>query len=140
MDTLRAILVTAEPLEVDVWKWTYKVVGTGYTPVVDSNPRELTGRIPVVNMYVQSEIGTFVTGNLANYTFPPIVPGSCGPSNDLRLQAPLVIVKGSVDPNLVRKSIRERLGPIAEPRNIIVLNAMPETQLNEMWRTYCKPA
>ncbi|MEM4430562.1 MAG: AMP-binding protein, partial [Thermofilaceae archaeon] len=38
-----------------------------------------TGRIPVVCMYVQSELGTFVTGNLLNYTFPPLVPGSVGP-------------------------------------------------------------
>ena len=78
MDTLRAILVTAEPLEVDVWRWAYTVVGTGYTPVIDSIPEKLTGRIPVVNMYIQSEIGTFVTGNLMNYTFPPIIPGSVG--------------------------------------------------------------
>jgi len=78
VDTLRAILVTAEPLEVTVWRWAYSVVGTGYTPTVDSIPEKLTGRIPVVNMYIQSEIGTFITGNLVNFTFPPIVPGSVG--------------------------------------------------------------
>jgi len=79
IDTLRAILVTAEPLEVDTWWWTYRVVGTGYTPFIDSVPGSFSGRIPVVNMYIQSEIGSFVTGNLLNYTFPPLVPGSVGP-------------------------------------------------------------
>ncbi|MFZ8783059.1 MAG: AMP-binding protein [Desulfurococcaceae archaeon] len=79
LDTLRAILVTAEPLEVDVWWWTYRVVGTGRTPFITSVPGELTGRIPVVNLYIQSEIGTFITGNLVNYTFPPLLPGSAGP-------------------------------------------------------------
>ncbi|MEM0459144.1 MAG: AMP-binding protein [Thermofilaceae archaeon] len=79
LDTLRAILVTAEPLEVEVWEWAYRHLGTGTTPIVDSNPSKLTGRIPVVCMYVQSELGTFVTGNLLNYTFPPLVPGSVGP-------------------------------------------------------------
>jgi acetyl-CoA synthetase len=79
LDTLRAILVTAEPLEADVWWWTYRVVGTGKTPLITSTPSELTGRIPVVNMYIQSEIGTFITGNLVNYTFPPLLPGSTGP-------------------------------------------------------------
>ncbi|MEM0355539.1 MAG: AMP-binding protein [Desulfurococcaceae archaeon] len=79
IDTLKAILVTAEPLEIDVWEWTYRVVGTGYTPMIESIPGKQTGRIPVVNMYIQSEIGSFVTGNLLNYTFPPIAPGSTGP-------------------------------------------------------------
>lgn len=80
LDTLRAILVTAEFLERDVWWWTYRVVGTGSSPLISSNPEEQTGRIPVVNMYIQSEIGTFVTGNLVNYTFPPLKPGSAGPA------------------------------------------------------------
>ena len=79
MDTLKAILVTAEPLEPEVWEWAYKVIGTGSTPLVDSVPEALTGRIPVVNMYIQSELGTFITGNLVNYTFTPIAPGSVGP-------------------------------------------------------------
>lgn len=78
MDTLRAILVTAEPFENDVWEWTYRVIGTGYTPLIESIPSRQTGRIPVVNMYIQSEIGSFVTGNLLNYTFPPIASGSTG--------------------------------------------------------------
>ncbi|MCY0868481.1 MAG: AMP-binding protein [Desulfurococcus sp.] len=78
-DTLRAILVTAEPLEADAWWWAYRVVGTGSTPIIDSNPAAATGRIPVVNLYIQSEIGSFVTGNLVNYTFPPLKPGSSGP-------------------------------------------------------------
>jgi len=79
LDTLRAILVTAEPLEADVWWWTYRVVGTSKSPLITSIPSELSGRIPVVNMYIQSEIGTFITGNLVNYTFPPLLPGSVGP-------------------------------------------------------------
>ncbi|MGC8983247.1 MAG: AMP-binding protein [Desulfurococcaceae archaeon] len=78
MDTLRAILVTAEPLEADTWRWAYRVVGTGKTPFIESVPEALSGRIPVVNLYIQSEIGTFATGNLVNYTFPPIAPGSAG--------------------------------------------------------------
>ena len=79
MDTLRAILVTAEPLEYNVWRWAYTVIGTGHTPTVDSIPEKLTGRIPIVNLYIQSEIGTFITGNLLNYTFPPLMPSSTGP-------------------------------------------------------------
>jgi len=79
LNTLRAILVTAEPLEADVWWWTYRVVGTGRSPLISSIPSELSGRVPVVNMYIQSEIGTFITGNLVNYTFPPLLPGSVGP-------------------------------------------------------------
>ena len=243
MDTLRAILVTAEPLEVSVWEWAYKIVGTGYTPVVDSNPEELTGRIPVVNMYIQSEIGTFITGNLVNYTFPPIIPGSCGPPipgfhvdvisdegqpvrgvpgelilrtpwpsipleapedfyskwsngvyrtgdyavltmdnyvfvlgrkdnvmkvsgyrlspgaiektammvngveraivlacpDDLRFQAPLLVLEGSINPDLVRKYIREYLGPIAEPKNVIVHSIVSELPLDDIRKTYCNP-
>ncbi|MEM4717930.1 MAG: AMP-binding protein [Desulfurococcaceae archaeon] len=79
MDTLRSILVTAEPLDTNTWWWVYRVVGTGQTPIIDSDPNKLTGRIPVVNLYIQSEIGSFVSGNLINYTFPPIKPGSAGP-------------------------------------------------------------
>lgn len=80
MDTLREILVTAEPLEASVWDWAYRVVGSGFTPIVDSIPERISGRIPVVNVYVQSELGTFATGNLMNYAFPPLLPGSVGPS------------------------------------------------------------
>jgi len=243
MDTLRAILVTAEPLEVNVWEWAYKVVGTGYTPVVDSNPEELTGRIPVVNMYIQSEIGTFITGNLVNYTFPPIIPGSCGPPipgfhldviddsgqqvrgslgelvlkapwpalpleapedfyskwsngvyrtgdyavmtqdnyvfvlgrrdnvmkasgyrlspgalkktimdvrgveeaivlvcpDDIRLQAPVVVIKGYVDVDSIKRFVREHLGPIAEPKEIVVVNAITDVLLDDMKKNYCNP-
>jgi acetyl-CoA synthetase len=78
MDTLKAIIVTAEPLEADIWWWTYRVVGTGYTSFIESIPSQLSGRIPVVNMYIQSEVGTFISGNLVNYTFTPIAPGSSG--------------------------------------------------------------
>lgn len=79
IDTLRAVLVTAEPLEEPTWWWTYRVVGTGKTPLITSIPEDKTGRIPVINLYIQSEIGTFVTGNLINYVFTPIAPGSAGP-------------------------------------------------------------
>lgn len=88
LDTLRAILVTAELLDVDTWWWTYRYLGTGHKPMIDSNPQGATGRIPVVNMYIQSEIGSFVTGNLIDYTFPPLRPGSTGtpiPGFDLAL-------------------------------------------------------
>lgn len=78
IDTLRVVLVTAEPLETSTWWWTYRVVGTGKTPLITSIPEKLTGRIPVVNLYIQSEIGSFVTGNLVNYVFAPIAPGSAG--------------------------------------------------------------
>lgn len=78
IDTLRAILVTAEPLEADIWLWTYKVVGTGYTPFIDSKPGSMSGRIPVINLYIISEVGTFISGNLINYTTPPLAPGSSG--------------------------------------------------------------
>jgi acetyl-CoA synthetase len=78
VDTLKAMLVTAEPLYPETWHWAYTIVGTGKTPMIDSIPDRLTGRIPVVNLYIQSELGTFVTGNLINYTFPPIAPGSAG--------------------------------------------------------------
>ncbi|MEM1696803.1 MAG: AMP-binding protein [Desulfurococcaceae archaeon] len=78
-DTLKAILVTAEPLDVDTWWWTHRVVGTGKTPLLTSTPENLSGRIPVVNLYIQSEVGTFITGNLPNFVFPPIAPGSAGP-------------------------------------------------------------
>ncbi|MEM1685068.1 MAG: AMP-binding protein [Acidilobaceae archaeon] len=79
IDTLKLILVTAEPLEASTWRWAYSVIGTSYAPLIDSIPDKLTGRIPVVNMYIQSELGTFITGNLVNYTFPPLKPGSVGP-------------------------------------------------------------
>ena len=79
LDTLRAVLTTAEPLERDVWFWTYRSVGTGTRPIITSDPVELSGRIPVINLYIQSEIATFATGNLVNYVFPPILPGSAGP-------------------------------------------------------------
>ncbi len=81
LDMLRLILTTAEPpLEASVWRWTYQFVGTGGTvPTIDSLPSKLSGRIPVVHMFIQSELGTFVTGSLPNYTFVPLVPGSVGP-------------------------------------------------------------
>ncbi|MEM1612355.1 MAG: AMP-binding protein [Desulfurococcaceae archaeon] len=78
MDTLRAVMVTAEPLEPETWWWVYRAVGTGRSPLITSVPEKLTGRIPVISLYIVSEIGTFVAGNLVNYTFPPIAPGSVG--------------------------------------------------------------
>jgi acetyl-CoA synthetase len=78
-DTLKAILVTAEPLDTDTWSWAYRNLGTLRSPIIDSDPSALSGAIPVVNLYIQSEIATFVTGNLPSYTFPHIVPGTNGP-------------------------------------------------------------
>ncbi|MEM0370556.1 MAG: AMP-binding protein [Pyrobaculum sp.] len=77
LDTLRLILTTAEPLEVETWHWTYKNVGSGDVAVVDSTRGG--GRIPVVHMYIQTELGTFATGNTPNFAFPPLAPGSAGP-------------------------------------------------------------
>jgi len=79
LDTLRLIVTTAEPFEEDVWRWTYQYVGTGTTPAVDSVPEKLTGRIPVIHAFIQTELGTFVTGQLPNYIFTPLKPGSAGP-------------------------------------------------------------
>jgi acetyl-CoA synthetase len=78
MDTLKAILVTAEPLEPEVWEWAYRQLGTGRTAMIDSKPRGGTGRIPVVNLYIQSELATFVTGETVNYVFTWLAPGSAG--------------------------------------------------------------
>lgn len=78
-DTLKAILVTAEPLDTDTWSWAYRQLGTLNRPIIDSDPTVLSGAIPVVNLYIQSEIATFATGNLPSYTFPHIVPGTNGP-------------------------------------------------------------
>lgn len=77
LDTLRLILTTAEPLEVDTWFWTYRAVGSGRVHVVDSVAGG--GRIPVIHMYIQTELGTFATGNTPNYAFVPLAPGSVGP-------------------------------------------------------------
>jgi len=77
-DTLREVIVTAEPLEPEVWRWAYATIGTLPYPIVDSNPGK-GGSIPVLSMFIQSEVGTFFTGNLVNYTFTHIEPGSSGP-------------------------------------------------------------
>jgi len=79
LDTLKLILTTAEPMEVKYWKWAYHYVGTGTVPSIDSLPEKLSGRIPVIHMFIQTELGTFATGSLPNYTFVPIAPGSVGP-------------------------------------------------------------
>jgi acetyl-CoA synthetase len=79
LDMLRLVLTTAEPLEVSVWRWAYEYVGTGTVPTIDSIPSKLSGRVPIIHMFIQSEFGTFVTGSLPNYTFVPLVPGSVGP-------------------------------------------------------------
>lgn len=76
IDTLKAVLVTAEPLEVETWRWCYEHLGSLAIPVIDSDGKRA---VPVVNLYIQSEVGTFLTGNLVNYTFPPVAPGSAGP-------------------------------------------------------------
>jgi acetyl-CoA synthetase len=78
-DTLKAILVTAEPLDAETWSWAYRNLGTLRSPVIDSDPSALSGAVPVVNLYIQSEIATFATGNLPSYTFPHIIPGTNGP-------------------------------------------------------------
>ncbi|QOJ78708.1 AMP-binding protein [Infirmifilum lucidum] len=77
-DTLRGVIVTAEPLEPEYWRWAYNTIGSLPYPIIDSNPGR-GGSIPVLNMFIQSEVGTFFTGNLINYTFTHIEPGSAGP-------------------------------------------------------------
>ncbi len=77
-DTLRGVIVTAEPLEPEYWRWAYNTIGSLPYPIIDSNPGR-GGSIPVMNMFIQSEVGTFFTGNLINYTFTHIEPGSAGP-------------------------------------------------------------
>ncbi|ACB39333.1 AMP-binding protein [Pyrobaculum neutrophilum] len=79
LDTLRLIITTAEPMEVEIWRWTYQYVGTGTAPTVDSLPEKLSGRIPVIHSFIQTEFGTFVTGPLPDYVFTPLKPGSAGP-------------------------------------------------------------
>lgn len=79
LDMLKLILTTAEPMEVKYWKWAYHYVGTGTAPSIDSLPDKLSGRVPVIHMFIQTELGTFVTGSLPNYAFVPIAPGSVGP-------------------------------------------------------------
>jgi acetyl-CoA synthetase len=79
LDTLRLVVTTAEPFEEDAWRWTYQYVGTGTAPAVDSVPGKLSGRIPVIHAFIQTELGTFITGQLPNYAFTPLKPGSAGP-------------------------------------------------------------
>mgnify|MGYP001627050512 CR=1 FL=1 len=79
LDMLKLILTTAEPMETKYWRWAYQYVGTGTVPSIDSLPEKLSGRIPVIHMFIQTELGTFITGSLPNYTFVPIAPGSVGP-------------------------------------------------------------
>jgi len=78
LDTLKLILVTAEPLEADVWDWAYRTLGAASIATIDSDPSKGSGRIPVINMYIQSEIGTFITGETFNYIVTPLAPGSAG--------------------------------------------------------------
>ncbi|CCC80953.1 AMP-binding protein [Thermoproteus tenax] len=79
MDTLRLIVTTAEPFDEESWKWTYYYVGTGRTPAVDSVPDRLSGRIPLIHAFIQTEMGTFFTGQLPNYVFTPLKVSSAGP-------------------------------------------------------------
>lgn len=67
VDTLKMILAAESPLEAKVSRWVSRVLGGN------------NDRLPVLNLYIQSEVGTFVTGNLLNYVSPPVAPGSSGP-------------------------------------------------------------
>lgn len=77
LDALKAIIVTGEPLEDSLWQWAYATVSTGSSPLIDSVPGR-SGRIPVFNTYIQTELGTFASGNLVDLAFAPILPGSAG--------------------------------------------------------------
>jgi len=74
--SLKEIIITAEPLEPPYWYWTYENIGTLPYPVINSGPKG--GTIPVTCMFIQSEVGTFFTGNLIDYAFAPIKPSSVG--------------------------------------------------------------
>lgn len=77
LDMLRLILTTAEPMEEEVWWWTYKNA-TGQAAVYDYDPKGGGGRIPVIHFYITREVGTFFAGNLPNFAFAPIKPGASG--------------------------------------------------------------
>lgn len=77
LDSLKAIITTGEPMEESLWRSIYVNLGSGSSPLIDSIPRS-TGRIPVFNTYIQSELGTVAIGNLPNSAFAPILPGSAG--------------------------------------------------------------
>jgi acetyl-CoA synthetase len=236
LDTLKVVLVTGEPLEPQVWEWTYRRVGTGRSPLIDSRPEEASGRIPVINLYIQTELGTFATGETLNMVFTWLAPGSAGtpipgfnvavvdesgrdvvgkpgalvlkspwPSTPLtgsrelaeswsrgyydthdlavmvedghvyvvgrrdtvlkvsgfrlspreveeavealpgvsravvaaapdaeRFETPFVLVEGDVDPTEVRRAIRERVGPIADPRCVAVASRLPDVPRREL--------
>ncbi|MEM0340939.1 MAG: AMP-binding protein [Acidilobaceae archaeon] len=77
LDSLKMIVTTGEPMEESLWWNAYLKLGSGSSPLIDSIPSK-TGRIPVFNMYIQTEIGSFATGNLPSSAFAPIAPGSAG--------------------------------------------------------------
>ncbi|MFZ8795863.1 MAG: AMP-binding enzyme, partial [Acidilobaceae archaeon] len=59
--------------------------------------------------------------------------------DDIRLQAPVVVIKGYVDVDSIKRFVREHLGPIAEPREIVVVNAITDVLLDDMKKNYCNP-
>ncbi|MEM3327036.1 MAG: AMP-binding protein, partial [Thermoproteus sp.] len=77
LDTLRLVLTTAEPMEEEVWWWAYRSI-TGRAAVYDYDPKGGGGRIPVIHYYITREVGTFFAGNLPNFAFAPIKPGTSG--------------------------------------------------------------
>jgi len=77
LDMLRLVLTTAEPMEEELWWWTYRNA-TGQSFVYDYDPKSGGGRVPVIHFYITREVGTFLTGNLPNLAFAPIKPGTSG--------------------------------------------------------------
>lgn len=78
LDSLRLILTTAEPMDEELWKWTYEAAASGEVATYSYDPKYGKGRIPVIHFYITREVGTFFSGDLPNLIFTPIRPGTVG--------------------------------------------------------------
>ncbi|MEM1873781.1 MAG: AMP-binding protein, partial [Acidilobaceae archaeon] len=77
LDSLKIVVTTGEPMEESLWSQAYAKLGSSSSPLIDSIPGK-SGRIPVFNAYIQTELGSFATGHLTSSAFGPIAPGSAG--------------------------------------------------------------
>lgn len=57
--------------------------------------------------------------------------------DDIRFEAPIILVEGIVDSGMVKRFIRETVGPIAEPRDVVILDRIPELPLSELKESIC---
>ncbi len=64
LESLRIVYTTAEPFDKKTWEWAFK--------------RVCKERIPLIHMYIQSEIGTFAIGGAPAIMQTPLKPGSTG--------------------------------------------------------------